>query len=82
MGNFGLKKNILWKVVLPVVVLALLATWGLRELREIRQATLLASCANDVIVLDFAVHDYAIEHDGLFPPIDDVKGNLMLESDA
>jgi hypothetical protein len=77
-----MKKNTLLKAVFPTVVLTLLATWGLKEMRESREASRLASCANDVIFLHWAVHNYATEHDGLFPPIDDVRGNLMVESDG
>lgn len=68
--------------VVVVLILAVLVVFAIRELRKTQQSARLASCANDVIVFDWAVHGYAEAHDGLFPPIDDVRGNLMVEPEG
>lgn len=65
-------------ILLGVFALSLIATAG-AVFHRMREEARQASCCNDIMVLRDALFAYAADHDGLFPPISPIRGNLMVD---
>lgn len=63
-------------------VVVLVVSSSMIGLYKLRQDTRVASCANDVFFLNKAIREYANAHNGFFPDLDDVRGNLMIEPEG
>ena len=73
-----------WLMALGILALILLVIGALlfAVSRTLTPAARAASCANDVFYLHRALEQYAADHDGLFPPISAMRGNLMMDAEG
>lgn len=49
---------------------------------DLRQVSRRASCMNDIFYLREGLRRYAVAHDGLLPPLDPARGNLMIDPEG
>jgi len=64
------------------MVILVLFGIGFHWLQKQRQMARAASCPNDVFYLVKALAQYASDHDGVVPPISNIRGNIMVEPDG
>lgn len=55
---------------------------GCYFLWELRQSSRCASCTNDIFFLREGLRKYAVDHEGLLPPISPTHGNLMIDPEG
>jgi len=74
----------MWLIALGSLTVMVLLAGALLYVMSQRMtpAARAASCANDVFCLYRALERYAADHDGAFPPVSGIRGNLMMDPEG
>jgi len=78
----GMRRSCAWATVICLAIVLGLVGAGFLMLRRMQGLARCASCQNDVVVLCYALRQYAVDHDGLVPPISRTRGNLMMDAEG